>query len=217
MTNTFAVVNKYHTDSDYDPKPTKDIGENHTLYGYDDRGNKVSVELTQNDCVSTGGYCVCREANMDVYTNIEKFPSFSFIPKEHPMTVPMPIVDSSEGSIADRLPDYKSSVFSYSSDGGNSYYPEGYYTVDFSLFNKTDKYLDKRVVYIFTGPSGIGKSYLASKLDCSVSVFETDSCPVLPDVVYADIIVIGKKYGHFLNDISPKLFGQPIVRVAKFS
>jgi hypothetical protein len=58
---------------------------------------------------------------------------------------------------------------------------------------------DDNCVWIFRGDSNLGKSYLAHCSD--LSVFETDAHSTLPHNITEDIIVLGNKYCHSLNDI----------------
>ena len=43
-----------------------------------------------------------------------------------------------------------------------------------------------------------------------MAVFETDSYDVLPDDIYADIVVIGNKHGYLHQDVIPRINGQEI-------
>ena len=55
-------------------------------------------------------------------------------------------------------------------------------------------------IYIFTGDSNKGKSYISS--NTSLSVYETDKSQSLPNVLSYDIVVVGKKYPFDIEMIS---------------
>lgn len=100
--------------------------------------------------------------------------------------------------------------------GGDEYYPSGYIDVNEELFKPTIRAKDKRLVWIFKGKSGVGKSHLASKLD-GLKVHETDSSDKLPDSIVADVVVLGNKYKYTIEEIKDKLIGDVEVHVVEFS
>ena len=92
-------------------------------------------------------------------------------------------------------------VFGYSSDGGDIYYPYGGIVVNEDLFEELPRAMKSRPRYIFFGDSGLGKSSLAMLLNDKKDVYETDSSETLPDIIWADIIVLGNKYHFTLDEI----------------
>jgi hypothetical protein len=98
-------------------------------------------------------------------------------------------------------------VFTYNFDGGDSYYPWGSYSVNMELFKETPRHKSERPVWIFKGDSNLGKSFIASKLN-ELTTYETDSNEKLPNVITEDVIVLGNKYNHNLEDIKDKIFGE---------
>lgn len=72
---------------------------------------------------------------------------------------------------------------------------------------------NKRLVWIFYGRSGIGKSYLANYLSDIKSIYETDSSESLPNYIEDDIIVVGNKYKYSLEDIKERVFDAKIIEV----
>jgi hypothetical protein len=55
-------------------------------------------------------------------------------------------------------------------------------------------------IYVFTGDSNKGKSYISS--NTNLSIYETDKCESLPNVFLCNIIVVGKKYPFDIEMIS---------------
>ncbi len=103
---------------------------------------------------------------------------------------------------------YKSDFFSYSYDGDDHWYPEGSIEINFEKFKKYRGF-EKKPVWIFQGDSNLGKSFIAHKLS-GMKIFETDAYQQLPDIIDADIIVIGNKYKHSKNDILSQISGEII-------
>lgn len=101
-------------------------------------------------------------------------------------------------------------------DGGDGYYPCGGYYIEEGYFRRIRGTDDvKRKVYIFTGPSGIGKSYLASKLALDDDdVFDTDEKSITEDtVITATYIVIGQKSPYSIEDVASHIFDRENVDV----
>lgn len=79
--------------------------------------------------------------------------------------------------------------------GNDDYYPSGWYTFNESLFTVSPRAVDRMKVFVFKGPSAIGKSYLASKFVEGFKVYETDGSDELPsDMSDYDVVVLGNKY-----------------------
>jgi hypothetical protein len=102
-------------------------------------------------------------------------------------------------------------------DCGDSYYPRGYSMYDDTYFRRIRGTGDvKRKVYIFTGPSGIGKSYLTSKLigPDEADLFDTDEKVITEDtVITATYIVIGQKNPYSIEDVVSHIFDRENVDV----
>lgn len=79
-----------------------------------------------------------------------------------------------------------------------------YITVNFKV-NRIISAAERDYIYIFTGNSNIGKSYISHKT--SLLVYETDQSPILPDKFDNDydIIVIGNKYLFDIDSIISKI------------
>lgn len=107
----------------------------------------------------------------------------------------------------DQLYYTENKVFSFDEDGGDSYYPCGDYDIDMSLFEEIPMTNIKRPVHIFIGDSNTCKSTLAALT--GKEILETDYTGInnLPEVITADIIVVGNKFTVDVNkDIIPKVF-----------
>ena len=95
-------------------------------------------------------------------------------------------------------------IVSHDDDGGDSWYPAGSADFNRALFTETPRKVDRRKLYLFQGPSGVGKSYLAE--NSSLKVYETDRSSDLPkDLADYDIVVIGNKHPFTPADFKPLL------------
>lgn len=79
------------------------------------------------------------------------------------------------------------------------------YRLNMDLFNVLPGYIDKRVVYVFTGESAVGKTYLTRHLRRDLKVYETDSSIDLPESLYADVIVLGNRSKFTLEQIKDRI------------
>jgi hypothetical protein len=100
-----------------------------------------------------------------------------------------------------------------SEEGGDQYYPSGDCKINKDLLKQTIRCPEKRVVYVFTGASGNGKSFLSGFMRDDFAVYETDMEEKLPeDIAKYNIIVVGNKYNNQICDIWPLLeagFSEP--------
>lgn len=106
----------------------------------------------------------------------------------------------------------ENNVFTYSNYGIDIYYPKGGVSVNKELFTPLARAMENRPVWIIEGASGTGKSTLASHLQ-GLTVFETDSVDELPEVIKADVIVLGNRSGFKRDDVTKRIFGQPNVEI----
>ena len=72
------------------------------------------------------------------------------------------------------------------------------------ILTSSSKQKNSNIVWIFRGPSGLGKSYLSSMLE-GLSVYETDSSKELPDEIHERVIVVGNRYKHNYEDIKSRI------------
>lgn len=117
-------------------------------------------------------------------------------------------------------------VFTCSPYGSDCYYPSGSFDIDLSLFRATRRCnaikatvaptietvpapaikasAVVRDVYVFSGPSLMGKSHVASLMDATV--YETDVDDAIPDTLFQnDVIVVGNKFKGQLIRVMAKL------------
>lgn len=100
-------------------------------------------------------------------------------------------------------------IFEADYDGGDYWYPDGFVRVNMELFEEPNhRQKDKRPVWLFKGGSGLGKTYLAYLIKDGNSykrVYDTDKDDELPDVITADVIVLGNKYDFTIEDIKSRI------------
>ena len=112
--------------------------------------------------------------------------------------------------------DFSCEYFQWSYYGGDEYYPTGYVDVNLSCFEELPRNMKKRPVWIFKGYSGLGKTSLAIQLE-NEDVYDTDISSKLPECITESVVVLGNKYGHTLEDIKTRLFGNPEIILVDFS
>ena len=190
------------------PQP-KELSK-HLLYFKDTMSRKYhqfvfSLEYTY--CGS--GYCGAIIAHLHK-SIVKSMPSLLFKPKTEILISEDFLVEDYEAE-----KELKNEVFKFSHVGSDAYYPSGYYEINMELFCKNKRAKEKRLVWILKGVSGAGKSFLAHKTDRTV--FETDDHYELPETIVEDVVVLGNKYPHSLEDVYKRLFGDPEVYVVDFT
>jgi hypothetical protein len=106
--------------------------------------------------------------------------------------------------------------FGHTDDGDDAYYPGGSHYVNMEYFVSTGRGSEKPITFIFTGKSGIGKSFLASKLK-ELTVYETDVNPTLNIPLTTDVVVLGNKYEYSVEDVVKSFEGKRDCRIVHFS
>lgn len=138
---------------------------------------------------------------------VKNFGSLTHVPKE------VMFIDFDEKTVKPQNSpihdmDFKCEYFEVDCYGGDEYYPVGCVKVNMDFFKSTGRGYNKPVIHVFHGASNLCKSYLAHKAsDC---VYETDSSKDLPDKIYNEIVVVGNKYDHDLEDIKSRCQGHVI-------
>jgi hypothetical protein len=89
-----------------------------------------------------------------------------------------------------------------------AYYPGANIQIKFDNWIDTKRGKESKQIYVFAGPSAIGKSFIANST--GLNVFETDAyCLTKLDVSF-DIIVIGNKYTYTAEEIMEQFTGQNV-------
>lgn len=90
---------------------------------------------------------------------------------------------------------FKCSLFSYDKYGDDSWYPSGYFSVNYDDYLEAVRgFGELYPVWIFYGASNLGKTSLGEDLARSGrEVFDTDAYDELPSKIVADIIVLGNR------------------------
>lgn len=90
--------------------------------------------------------------------------------------------------------------------------------IKYEKFRVTNRLKKLRPVWIIKGKSGLGKSYLTTTLfnNSNLTIYETDSSPNLPLIIFEDIIVIGNKYTFNIKQIEERIFGEHETIIVNF-
>lgn len=185
------------------------------------------------DCSS--GYCYATIGNCSelVMVDVAKpIGTLHFVPKT-PISVYHIQCDDGEDNCIDEkwVTDSGVSMFNISYIGGDSYYPVGYVLFNTDLFTKTIRSLSvvkptglsiesiqhttkfndnimtdiSRQLYVFYGPSCVGKSFLGARLN-ELCVYETDKTDELPDnILDHHVIVVGNRIKNHLLKVKEAL------------
>ena len=179
--------------------------ERHILCGVLSDGRKVEITLSRSEGICGSGWTTASYGNISV-KEVARFNGFTHNPLK-----PINVEDIPIGFDED----IDNHVFTMSSDGGDEYYPGGWYSVNMELFKETVRHKKLRPVWIFKGKSNAGKSFLASKF-IELEVYETDVCDKLPNIITASVVVLGNKHKFTLEEIQSKLFGKVEVQIVNF-
>lgn len=181
------------------------ISENNLKY-------EVSLWTVYGDCPSgwcsaSWGHCDVRHVNSFIGSTHKPIKDLSFE------------IETTEGDFEDTIYNAENDVFYVDDDGDDCWYPSGGVGITEELFTETNRAMDKRPVWIFKGDSGLGKSYIAGIIansDRAKTVYETDAHEEL-ETIEADIIVVGNKYDHSLEEIESKIKGEHEIIYVDFS
>lgn len=84
------------------------------------------------------------------------------------------------------------------------------FKVKFENLQSTRRGFEKVPLWIFVGASALGKSFLAHSLN-NLTVFESDAYATLPDLILEDVVVLGNKYPHTVDDILQRVYDRNVV------
>ena len=167
----------------------------HVILGLlSDNTTKVEITLENEEDQCGSGWCLASYGRLS-YVIVDNFHGFNYKPKK----------DIILGDVFAEQVDYSNELFTLEINGGDNFYPRGFYTINKDLLIETPRALEYRPTYIFIGESGIGKSWLASQFKEDVKVFETDSVDKLPNSIVANVIVVGNKNKFDLKSIIERL------------
>ena len=169
----------------------------HEIYGVSKQKHYYSIRLSAEEGICSSGWTTDTVSSMEV-SQILRLPSIGYTARQRGVSIEAPVNGDTE---------VHNDVFHYSAFGGDDYYPCGGYSIEMGIFAPTARKLSARPVWLLSGGSGLGKTFLASKLE-GLMVYETDLCETLPEVITEDIIVVGNKYCHSVADIVSRIFGE---------
>lgn len=187
--------------------------ERHILYGINSDGQKVKVTLYEEHGMCGSGWTTASWGRIEI-EYIDSFEGYDYKPIKE-LIIDDITNEKIEDFNDDEDVDIENEVFSVSYNGGDFYYPCGFYEVNMNLFRKTARAKEKRPVWILRGNSNLGKSFLSHKT--GLTVYETDCNELLPAQITEDIIVIGNKYSFTVNEVIDKLFGDNEIILVDFT
>ena len=180
----YFEINEYN--SDYNDEI---INEYEFLYVKDNQKYSKKFAIEEGMCGS--GYCGAEWLHESPEERINNFGTLHFIPN---ISI----------NIDELKTDYGGNELFCIYENDDDYYPGATINIKFNNWTKTNREKDKKQIYVFSGPSAIGKSFIAHKTD--LNVYETDIKPLLPENLNKyDIIVIGNKYCFEFSEIKSKL------------
>lgn len=175
-----------------------------------DKTNKkyeLRIWTEYGDCYS--GWCSASWGHGEI-REVENFIGMTHKAKRSDLEI---VVEHGEdGTLADQ----GNEIFELEED--DDYYPNGYGTISSELFEETNRNKKKRPVWIFVGDSCLGKSYLAgiiANFGYMKEVYETDAHEQLGGI-HEDIIVVGNKYSHSVDDVEKFIIGEHETIVVNF-
>ena len=193
------VVSGHNCDFKY----TKETLDRYVILGVEE-GKKYEISLWEDHGECCSGWTTASWGMIKV-KQVEKFNGYNYVPKG---TIVIPMVTGEEEWVSN-------DVFKMSCDGGDSYYPSGYISVNMGLFKETKRIKHKRPVWVFIGKSNVGKSFIGSHLR-GLSVYETDSSDTLPEAIEADVVILGNKYRFTTQEIDERIIGEHELCIVSF-
>lgn len=196
-------VDGHNCDFEYTPE----VFERYVLLLTGFYGKKYELSLCESEGECGSGWCTASFGHIDL-KEVNDFAGWTHKINEK-TTIEFDIGDE----------EIDTEVFSYSDDGGDSYYPHGYVHVNLELFTAfPERIFDKRPVLIFHGESCTLKSHLAAL--SGKSVLELDSLETadeLPYCIIEDIIVIGNRHKFDIDEVKSRIFGDVEIIDVKFT
>lgn len=164
---------------------------------------EVTFSNTYDSCAS--GYCSATWGNV-TWKKVDNFKDFHYKPiwakenmicffKEFQSEEEYCSIITLQLVLQPEVPILKST-----GNGGDNYYPSGSSNFNDELFEKTERYIDNMRVYIVTGDSGLGKSYIGRLIGSNAGVYETD-LHGLSNIMTSEFVIVGNKHGYTAEDI----------------
>lgn len=151
--------------------------------------DKYEVVLWESEGECPSGWCYASWGHF----SLNKVESFTNSPTYNCQPTLVDVAQTEDNIDIETLDNVKIASASYC--GNDDYYPSGCYSFNESFFTVSPRAVNRMKVFVFKGPSAIGKSYLAKQFIESFKVYETDSSDVLPnDMSEYDVVVLGNKY-----------------------
>ena len=166
----------------------------HIICGLLPNNKKVEITLEDEYGECGSGWSVASWGKLN-YKVVNKFNGYNYIPRKKIII----------NNFFENDTDCENELFNVSFCGDDPFYPFGCYNINMDLLKKTPRVMEKRPTYIFTGESGIGKSFLSSRFKDDVKVLETDIYCDLPDKIICDVVVLGNKNKFSLEDVLLRL------------
>lgn len=186
-----------------------------TDYRYGGRNN-IIIRVKNSSGWCGSGYCTATWYSLTVEQYLSYFGPMTHKPKNAGLKFIVNEKDPEHYWMCD-ADGFSTNLFTIQ-DNDDGYYPDGCVTVNEELFELLPRAMDRRPVWIFAGESGLGKSTIGMLLEQNdlLTVYETDKNSTLPNIIYADIVVLGKKYNFDLREIKERLFDNPKVILVDF-
>ena len=101
--------------------------EKHIICAILSNGKKVEIELSTSKGVGSSGWTTASYGHMEL-NYVKQFKGYTHVPKKP--------LEMDEEYILLKPDDYSNEIFEISLDGGDEYYPTGFYKVNMNLFKK---------------------------------------------------------------------------------
>jgi len=187
-------MEKYINKDEYTSRYNDDIiSEYEFLYLEDGKLYSECFALEEGECYS--GYCGAEWIHSSNKVPVQSLGTLHYIPKGK---LEVDYIST----------DYDGNEYFTMYINDCAYYPFASIQIKFDNWIDTKRGKDNKQIYIFSGPSAVGKSFIANST--SLKVFETDAyCLTKLDVSY-DIIVIGNKHAYTVQEITEYFIGQNV-------
>ena len=183
--------------------------EYYELFLRDDFRRNIKIELDWWYGWCGSGYTTADGAWYSI-SQVGKIGPLTHLPKDKNLRLDVEITEKPNR-------EYASTNIFQVKNFGDEYYPAGTLDVNLDLFDELPRAMQSKPTWIFVGESGLGKSTLGTILmNADLWVYETDKDEELPNEILADVVVIGNKYDHTLDDVKDRLKDKSNIIVCDF-